>query len=697
MSSGAVRLADARAIAAAAVEAFRGLGAGVDADVLGVMYEQYLGLILRQTAKRAKLADGAVNRKEQGIYYTPTWVVDYIVKFAIEEALRRKGARAEKLRVLDPACGSGTFLLRAFDHMMRARNPTGATVQARFDPETAGPLLALRTSVLTDNLFGVDLDARAVEIAQLNLMIRAAESRHRLPTLERNVRVGNSVIAAPSVEAHALDWAKAFAAPMEEGGFDVIVTNPPYVRIQNLPEGQREYFASRFAADWNYDIYTVFVQQAWELLREGGVAGFILPNKFLNANYGQSLRTFLADRGAVLRLMDFRDFQVFEDATTYTCLLFLRKGKARSRFDFGSLKADSDPAAIRSLTDDQFSLSEVEVPKESAKPWALVPAESRGLFERLDAIPRRLKDIAESIYVGLQTSADPVYIVPVAKEEGGLAFITDPDSGESVPIERELLRPILRGREIQRWAVEWRRLSLIFPYRVEASRAVPIGADELRAKFPKAVAYFERHKSKLKSRDGADKLGENWHLFAYEKNLAKFESPKLLTQVLADRDRFTLDAEGRFYFVGGGNAGGYGIQLKDDSEGFRLYVLGVLNSRPVEFYHHLISTPFRGGFFSYGRRFLEPLPIPKGTAESRTTIAKVAKELTDAHVGLPSVVAGTDRYREALREMDELEARLDRLTLDLFGITAEEEKLLPPLIRPQSKRTRQAEILTESA
>ena len=133
MSSGAVRLADARAIAAAAVEAFRGLGAGVDADVLGVMYEQYLGLILRQTAKRAKLADGAVNRKEQGIYYTPTWVVDYIVKFAIEEALRRKGARAEKLRVLDPACGSGTFLLRAFDHMMRARNPTGATVQARFE------------------------------------------------------------------------------------------------------------------------------------------------------------------------------------------------------------------------------------------------------------------------------------------------------------------------------------------------------------------------------------------------------------------------------------------------------------------------------------------------------------------------------------------------------------------------------------
>ena len=200
----------------------------IDADVLGVMYEQYLGLILRQTPKRAKLADGKLNRKEQGIYYTPTWVVDYIVKFTIEEALKQRGARPDKLRVLDPACGSGTFLLRAFDHLMRARNPTGARVQARFDQEAEGSLAALRTSVLTENLFGVDLDARAVEIAQLNLMIRAAESRHRLPTLERNVRVGNSVIADASVDTRALDWSMAFPEPMGEGGSYVFgLAEPP--------------------------------------------------------------------------------------------------------------------------------------------------------------------------------------------------------------------------------------------------------------------------------------------------------------------------------------------------------------------------------------------------------------------------------------------------------------------------------------
>jgi type I restriction-modification system DNA methylase subunit len=657
----------------------------IDADVLGVMYEQYLGLLLRQTGKRTKLSDGAVNRKQQGIYYTPTWVVDYIVGLSIKEALKQKGTRPETLRVLDPACGSGTFLLRAFDHMMRARNPSGARVQAQFDPANAGALVALRTSVLTENLFGVDLDARAVEIAQLNLMIRAAESRNRLPTLERNVRVGNSVVADPRVDPRALDWSKAFPFPASEGRFDVIVTNPPYVRIQNLEPSQIEYFGSRFDADWNYDIYTVFVQQAWELLREGGVAGFILPNKFLGTRYGKSLRAFLADRGAIIRLMDFGDYQVFEDATTYTCLLFLRKGHPRRRFEFGSLQANSDPAAVRRISDEQFTISTVAVPKDAASSWVLVPGDCRSLFDRLSSLPRRLRDVADSVYVGLQTSADSVYIVQPAKLEGGFAYIKDALGGEAMPVERELLRPILLGRDIQRWGVDWRGRYLVFPYRVVGGSASPIRSSELSSRFPMAAKYFEHHKPKLKARDGATALGEDWHLFAYEKNLEKFERPKLLTATLADRSKFTSDGDGKFYFVGsGGGSGGYGVQLKDDSEESRFYLLGVLNSRPAEFYLHLISTRFRGGFFAYNRQYLEPLPIPDGSADARKAIATLASDLVQTRSRLTALVEGTDPHRAVLREIDELEAELDRLTLDLFSITPDESRLLPPIRRLSS-------------
>ena len=656
----------------------------IDADVLGVMYEQYLGLVLKQTPKRAKLADGAVNRKEQGIYYTPTWVVDYIVRVSIAEALKRKGARPEKLRVLDPACGSGTFLLRAFDHLMRARNPTGASVQSQFDPETSERLVGLRTSVLTENLFGVDLDARAVEIAQLNLMIRAAESRHRLPTLERNVRVGNSVIADPMIDARALDWPSAFPEAMREGGFDVVVTNPPYVRIQNLGEKESTYLAQRFKADWNFDLYTTFVQQSWELLREGGIAGFILPNKFLNAKYGESLRTFLAENDAIFKLLDFRDYQVFDDATTYTCLLFLRRGRRRAHFTFGSLIAGGDPGELRSLNESQFTTSEVPFPNHPEEPWTLVPPKLRKLFDQLDAIPTKLGPQCAEIFQGLTTGGDFAFAVKIVVAGPEHSTIRNVQDARVFEIETEVIKPLLKGREVRRWRVDWGQLGMIFPYDVSGQRPEPYGMDEIERRFPGLYNYLREYERPLRARErGRFQTGDGWHLYAYPKNLEKFQRPKILTQVLSDRNRFTLDPLGRFYFVGGGNAGAYGIELKDSDEELTWYVLGVLNSRPVEFYHHLISTPFRGGFFSYGRRFLEPLPIPEGTAESREAIAKLAQDLTEAHARLRGLVEGTDRYREAHREIDELEGRLDRLTLDLFGIAPEEEKLLPPRSVPK--------------
>ncbi len=435
----------------------------IPADILGLMYEQYLGLLLRRTPKRAALQDGAAHRKEQGIYYTPTWVVDYIVKFTIDSALQRKGAEPTTLRVLDPACGSGSFLLRAYDRMWDLRvHAGGGTAQARFDQETEGELFSTRVAILKENLHGVDLDPKAVEISQLNLMIRAAESRHRLPTLERNVQVGNSLISDLAVDTHALTWEKAFPQVMKDGGFDAIVGNPPYVRFQTLSESDETYFRDHFVAAkearGNYDIYVLFVEKALELLRPGGVAGFILPNKFLNAKYGRGLRTVLANQQALYRLLDFRDYQVFDDATTYTCLLFVRKGKQRV-VTYGALTADADPGGTRVLADDNFAISTTNSPTDPDKPWVFVPAADEPLFKKLDSIKRRLKDVVESVYVGLQTSADPIYIVQVEKEVGATAEITDPESGGAVTIERELLRPILRGREIQRWAVNWRGLS----------------------------------------------------------------------------------------------------------------------------------------------------------------------------------------------------------------------------------------------
>jgi type I restriction-modification system DNA methylase subunit len=656
----------------------------IDADVLGVMYEQYLGLILRQTAKQAKLSDGAVNRKEQGIYYTPTWVADYIVRYGLMEALKRRGAKVDRIRILDPACGSGSFLLRAFDHVMQARNPSGKRVQSRFDPETAGPLLALRTSILTDNLFGVDLDSRAVEITQLNLMIRAAETRHRLPTLERNIRVGNSVIGDAKVDPETLDWDAAFPEAMKDGGFDLIIGNPPYVRYQSLSSIQEDYFRDTYVSaresKGNYDLYVLFVEKSLALLRPGGVAGFILPNKYLSTQYGRGLRTVLLREKAVLRIVDFRDYQVFHEAQTYTSLLFVRKGERRI-FSYGTLRQGADPDIARSLVDDDLSLAELPLPTEADGTWNFLPPGTEATVQKLDSVPRRLADVAGSIFVGLQTSADGVYIVELLRTRDGIATIRSKADESEHEIELDILRPILKGKEVRRWGVRQSTLRLIYPYDGVGDLVVPIPRKEFATRYPKALAYFSKFREKLQAREGAASMAADWYSFVYPKNLDKFARPKILTQVLARHNSFALDRNGGCYFVGGGTAGGYGVTLKDSSEENQYYVLGVLNSRPIEFYHHLNSTPFANGFFAYGKQYIANLPIPEATAAQRAAISALARSLSEACSRSLDLVPGTDQYRKSLDEVDKLESQLDKATLDLFGISQEEEKLLPAPVR----------------
>ena len=461
--------------------------AAMDADVLGMMYEQYLGMLLRKTAKGASLRDGAAQRNERGIFYTPTWVVNYIVKLALETALRRKGATAAKLRVLDLACGSGSFLIRAFEEMRLLRNPSGGAVQSRFDSEVERLPYAVRVAILKENLFGVDLDPKAVEIAQLNLMIRALERRQKIPALDRNVISRDSLIEDPSVSPRGRPWAEMFPAIMAEGGFDAIVGNPPYVPFQSLSNAEEQYFRAHFAtakgAMGNYDIYVLFVERALELLKDGGVAGFILPNKFLNAEYGRGLRRLLSEKRVLFRLLDFRDYQVFDGVTTYTCLLFVRKASS-PKLTYGRLRPGTDPGATRILRDEDFDQFDTKVPSDAEKPWNFILPEEEALFHRLERIPRKLGDVAAAVFQGLKTGNDKVFFVHRLREDGDIAVVRNGLGLQEHRIESQLLRPLLKGREARRWGANWGERYVVCPYEVAAGKVRLIPLSEVQQRFP---------------------------------------------------------------------------------------------------------------------------------------------------------------------------------------------------------------------
>jgi type I restriction-modification system DNA methylase subunit len=305
--------------------------ADIDADVLGSIYEQYLGHILKKTQQRTKLTKNHIHRKEQGIYYTPPYVVDYIVRNTLGEKLKEKKNNVEKIRVLDPACGSGSFLIKAFDLINEHYHEHEDYQQIRFDSKTSTPYKT-RELILRNNLFGVDLDKQAVEIAQLNLLLKIAEKGHKLPLLRQNIKIGDSLIDSEKISgSKAFNWDTEFKEVLSEGKFDVIIGNPPYVDIKQLDPTIVSYLFQRYNTVENrMNLYSTFVEKGLSLLKEGGLFGFIIPNSILyNSSYTKIRKRLLSETTLekIIRLPD----DVFEGVKIETIILIFRKQKSSDK------------------------------------------------------------------------------------------------------------------------------------------------------------------------------------------------------------------------------------------------------------------------------------------------------------------------------------------------------------------------------
>lgn len=326
-------------------------------EILGSAYEQFLGKRIRMdSGHRARIEEKPEVRKAGGVYYTPQYIVDYIVQHTVGELVKGKAPKeVAELRIVDPACGSGSFLLGAFQFLLDwHRNYYSAQAKPNRGKkdDVLRPDGQLTTGekkrILLNNIYGVDLDANAVEVTKLSLLLKCMEGETEasikqqlgmfhdrvLPTLDENIKCGNSLIDTDGFDlfpddevrrVRPFNWPKAFPPVFKNGGFDAVIGNPPYVRSQFLDEVSKSYFAEHYPpVRYQPDTFALFMVRGIDLLNDGGRLGFIIPNGILTNTYYASLRKHMLTSTAMQVVVDLKD-GVFESASVDTSIFILRR------------------------------------------------------------------------------------------------------------------------------------------------------------------------------------------------------------------------------------------------------------------------------------------------------------------------------------------------------------------------------------
>ncbi|MES0199002.1 DNA methyltransferase [Mesorhizobium sp. M0011] len=609
-------------------------------------------------------------RKRDGVYYTPGWVVNLLVEQALgpwfAAARGASGyptmaddapdlsageaylARLRAIRIVDPACGSGAFLISAFRRLLQERmavdrdieRARGGAVEAAV---SEAPMIA---DILANNIYGVDINPASVEIAKLALWLHSARADGPLSSLDHTIRCGNSLVGHDFWggrerlqdyidRINSFDWEDAFPEVWPdddaEGGFDIVLGNPPYVKLQNLmkvdPEVVAYLQANRgndtyvSAQTGNTDLYLPFIEKGLRLLARGGRMAYIAPSLWTVNQYGEGLRRLVRRTQQLDRWLDFKANQIFEEVTTYTALQFFTK-EPREQVRIAVAPAGETEAHDVDWSDEDLSVAYNAFAEDGE--WLMATGAERALIDRLARDCLRLDDasMTSGITVGIQTSADSIYHLD---RIGSGRYRCAPKGlpAYEVQIEDAIMKSLVSGGEAKRYEEPETNTFLLFPYEREPGGAMRIiSSREMVRKFPSAWAYLRSWEQQLRGRENNKFDDDVWYRFGRSQNIDKQDLAKLVVPRLVEHLKVSMDATGSICLDNvdvGGVSATQGTDLA--------YLMGVLNAPVADFVFRSIAKPFRGDYRSANKQFIAPLPIPNVSPEDRAEVATRAREL----------------------------------------------------------------------
>ena len=689
--------------------------AAMPVEILGNVYERFLGNTITIHNQGVKIEQKPEVRKAKGVYYTPRYIVEYIVDQTLGKVLEScaKPEDVAKLKILDPACGSGSFLIGAYERLLAWHQSFFekeamrlATSGAKsFVPKKYRDMARVyeidrgsrrffvrlttkaRKEILLNNIFGVDIDAQAVEVAQFSLSMKAVEGAGRselyedvdlfhttvLPDLEANIRCGNSLIGPEGLHAldeedellvNAFNWhgKGGFPAILDAGGFDVVIGNPPYLNIDDTwgrKDPRLQALKLQYPQIYNdkTDILFYFLGKAVELCK--GAAGFIVSRAFLEAYKADKLRSYLASNTAVEQIVDFRNYHIFQGVGITTCILTFRPGKEPATVAVYKMSGSDLPShGLDDLLHDADLFDKIEIAQSdlTAAPWLMTTSELTELNRKIDLDATPLEEIL-IIGQGMQTGRNGVF---------GKRTKEEIDQWE---VPRELVFLRAANSDIQRYRIRERGEYILYPQPLDDFDRLPPGVRN----------HFLENEVELKAR-AAYKRGDcEWWKYTWPLHEQYYDRKRIVCPYLAKFNRFALVDDNKFLGLTDTTV------LFDNSQKEDLmYLLGLLNSKLLTVRFRSIGKLKSNDIIEYFWNSVSKIPIRRidfGNDEDRTRhdrIVASVNKMQQLHRRLAETKLAHEKSMLTQR-IDEIDESVDREVYQLYGLTPREIELVESL------------------
>lgn len=645
--------------------------------ILGNIYERFLGKVITIEDGKANIELKPEVRKAGGVFYTPKYIVDYIVENTVGKLIAAKTPKQiAALTFADIACGSGSFLIGVYEYLLdyhlkyyNTNINEAKKANCIYDPENQIYVLSIKQKqqILTNNVFGVDIDQQATEVTQVSLFLKLLEDETMatandmnvlfaekiLPDLSGNIKCGNSLIGWEIMDGqlfeqkelrklNPFDFGQAFPKVFAKGGFDVIVGNPPYFSLTSLRDFENIYLKNQYKVfDKSTDIYCIFYEKSLNILKENGIVSFITSNQWLQTNYGRIFRNYIRLKFNPYLLVNFGGFKVFKDATVDTSILYISKNK------FVILKGIN----FKNTFNLETNLTEY-VEKNSEKifvsdqKWDFSNENSYNLKNKLKKLPK-IKDSKLKINYGIKTGLNEAFIINEERKEELIKL----DAKNT-----DIIKPLLRGRDSHKYFYKWANLYLI----------VSKNGINIKRDYPTIYNYLLQFGDKIKCRSDQ---GENWWNLRACTYYQLFETEKIIyPETTVRRSEFTYVEKEIFLdktcFMITGN------DLK--------YLNGILSSNLLEWFLETELRLLGKTSIQYSKQFIENVPIPKITPENQILhddLVSLVEQMLKAKQDEQHAKTAMDK-NIAERRCENLDSRINQIVYQLYDLTREEIALV---------------------